>query len=228
MYVHLREVLTPVELTQIQRSLRGDVWNESDTTAGTQSAQVKNNQQACEDHPDIVDARRLVMEALGRHALFFSAALPKRVFPPLFNRYAGQHNAFGNHIDNAVRTPKAGGSWVRTDLSCTLFLCAPDDYSGGVLVVEDGLMGQAVKLAAGDAILYPATAVHRVDPVIAGERLACFFWVESMVRSPEQRQVLLSIDQSIAALRQRHGDSSETIELTGVYHNLMRQWVDLN
>ena len=208
--------------------LTPDVWEDGGATAGQQSAQVKNNRQALETHPAVEQARGVVTAGLGRHAVFFSAALPKQIFPPLFNCYGGQHNAFGNHIDNAVRTPKDGGPWVRTDLSCTLFLNEPHDYDGGELIVEDGLTGQAVKLRAGDAILYPSTTVHRVEPVLRGERVACFFWIESMVRSLEQRQALHQMDGALTALRQRHGESAETVALTGVYHNLMRQWVDLH
>ena len=228
MYTHLTSVLTSDELAHIRKLLGPDVWESGVATAGQQSVLVKNNRQAIETHPDVEQARCVVTAALGRHAVFFSAALPKRIFPPLFNRYGGQHNAFGNHIDNAVRTPRDGGPWVRTDLSCTLFLNDPEAYGGGELIVEDGFRGQAIRLRAGDAILYPSTTVHRVEPVFRGERLACFFWVESMVRSLEQRQALHQMDGALTALRQRHGESDETVMLTGVYHNLMRQWVDLH
>jgi PKHD-type hydroxylase len=196
-------------------------------TAGTQSGQVKNNRQLPEDSEAAKQARAIVLEALGKSALFFTAALPKKIFPPLFNRYEGEHNAFGNHIDNAVRTLRGTNLHVRTDISGTLFLSAPEDYDGGELVVEDTYGTQSVKLPAGDLILYPSSSVHRVQPVIRGARIASFFWIESMVREDERRRLLFDLDLSILALRQTLGDTDPVVRLTGCYHNLMRMWSDL-
>ena len=156
--------------------------------------------------------------------MFFTGALPKKIFPPLFNRYDGTANAFGNHIDNSVRTWAATGAHVRTDLSATLFLSDPDEYDGGELVIEDTFGTQAIKLAAGDMILYPSSSVHRVEAVTRGTRLASFFWIESMVRDDAQRRLLFDMDMAILALRESAGDSETSVKLTGCYHNLMRMW----
>ena len=169
------------------------------------------------------------MAALNRHDVFFSAALPKRVFPPLFNRYAGSANAFGNHVDNAVRfVPGGQAERVRTDISCTLFLSEPDEYDGGELVVEDTFGAQRIKLGAGDMVLYPGTSVHRVEPVTRGARIASFFWVESMVRSDEQRRLLYDMDTHLMRLRGSIGEADPAVVgLTGTYHNLLRLWADV-
>jgi PKHD-type hydroxylase len=166
---------------------------------------------------------------LNRHMDFFAAALPKRVFPPLFNRYGGAHNAFGNHVDNAVRfIPGTQGERVRTDISCTLFLAEPDEYDGGELVIEDTFGAKSIKLPAGDMVLYPGTSVHRVEPVTRGHRLASFFWVESMVRSDEQRRMLYEMDRQLMHLRATVGETDPAvIGLTGMYHNLLRAWADM-
>jgi PKHD-type hydroxylase len=149
------------------------------------------------------------------------------VYPPLFNRYTGGTNEFGNHIDNAVRTHAATARHVRTDISCTLFLSDPASYDGGELVVQDTYGEQRIKFDAGDLVLYPGTSVHRVESVTRGERLACFFWIESMVRRDDQRRLLYDMDMAILALRRAHGDSDETVRLTGCYHNLLRMWADV-
>jgi PKHD-type hydroxylase len=166
----------------------------------------------------------LLTGALERAPRFLAAALPKKLFPPQFNRYGGEHNAYGAHVDNAVRF--AGNLRVRTDLSCTVFLSAPGDYDGGELVILGAGEPQRVKLPAGHAVLYPGTSVHEVTPVTRGSRLASFFWVESMVRSDEQRQLLLQMDDAITALRTSQGENPSTIALTGTYHNLLRMWAD--
>ena len=184
--------------------LTGATWGDGRVTAGVQSAQAKNNQQLPQDGEAAQALQQIVLAALNRHTTFFSAALPKRVFPPLFNRYGGAANAFGNHVDNAVRfVPGGQGERVRTDISCTLFLAEPDEYDGGELVVEDTFGAQRVKLPAGDMVLYPGTSVHRVEPVTRGARLASFFWVESMVRSDEQRRLLFDMDAPPDAPAQR-------------------------
>ena len=229
MLLHVRHVLTADELGRARRTLAGAPWADGRATAGVQSAQAKNNEQLPQDCEETRAGQQIVMTALNRHHLFFSAALPKRVFPPLFNRYAGTANAFGNHVDNAVRfLPGGQGERVRTDISCTLFLAEPDDYDGGELVVEDTYGVQKIKLAAGDMVLYPGTSVHRVEPVTRGERIASFFWVESMVRSDEKRRLLYDMDLHLMRLRETVGETDPAvIGLTGTYHNLLRLWVDV-
>jgi PKHD-type hydroxylase len=229
MLLHVPNVLSPAALARAQALLADAPWGDGRATAGSQSAQVKNNQQLPEEHPVTQALQALVFDALAEHLLFFAAALPKRIFPPLFNRYGGATNAFGNHIDNAVRLVRHGpqrGTQVRTDVSCTLFLADPASYDGGELVIEDTYGAQRVKLPAGDMLLYPSASVHRVEPVTRGARLASFFWVESLVRSTEQRRLLYELDMQILALRQAQGDTEPVVGLTGTYHNLLRMWAD--
>ena len=229
MLLHIRQVLTAEELKQAQAILQHAPWADGRATAGVQSAQMKNNTQLPQDCAEARALQQIVLTGLNRHALFFSAALPKRVFPPLFNRYAGAANAFGNHVDNAVRfIPGGQGERVRTDISCTLFLAEPDSYDGGALVVEDTFGSHPVKLPAGDLVLYPGTSVHRVEPVTRGARLASFFWIESMVRSDEQRRLLFDMDSHLMQLRGSVGEADPAvIGLTGSYHNLLRLWADV-
>jgi PKHD-type hydroxylase len=229
MLLHVPEVLTADELRVARATLAAAPWADGRVTAGVQSAAAKNNEQLPQDCEATRTLQRLVLAALNRHALFFSAALPKRVFPPLFNRYQGAANSFGNHVDNAVRfVPGGQGDRVRTDISCTLFLADPADYDGGELIVEDTYGAQAVKLAAGDMVLYPSTSVHRVEAVTRGARLASFFWVESMVRSDEQRRLLHDMDTHLMRLRASIGETEPAvIGLTGTYHNLLRLWADV-
>jgi PKHD-type hydroxylase len=227
MLIPVHGVLCADELLQARTILQRADWGDGRVTAGAQSALAKNNQQLAQGSADSRALQTIVLAGLNRHPRFFSAALPKRVFPPLFNRYGGTTNAFGNHVDNAIRYAPGGGERVRTDLSCTLFLAEPDTYDGGELVVEDTYGAQRIKLAAGDLLLYPGTSVHRVEPVTRGWRLASFFWVESMVRSDEQRRLLFEMDQHLMALREKVGDSDPAvIGLTGSYHNLLRMWAD--
>jgi PKHD-type hydroxylase len=227
MQIPVPGVLCADELLQARTILQRADWGDGRVTAGAQSALAKNNQQLAQGSADSRALQTIVLAGLNRHPRFFSAALPKRVFPPLFNRYGGTTNAFGNHVDNAIRYAPGGGERVRTDLSCTLFLAEPDTYDGGELVVEDTYGAQRIKLAAGDLLLYPGTSVHRVEPVTRGWRLASFFWVESMVRSDEQRRLLFEMDQHLMALREKVGDSDPAvIGLTGSYHNLLRMWAD--
>ena len=224
MLLHIPEVLTPAALTRCRAIVEAAEWADGRITAGSQSEQVKNNRQLPEDSEASRAARAIVLEALSTSAMFFTGALPKKIFPPLFNRYDGGANAFGNHIDNSVRTWAATGSHVRTDLSATLFLSEPSEYNGGELVIEDAFGSHAVKLAAGDMILYPASSVHRVEPVTRGSRLASFFWIESMVREDAQRRLLFDMDMAILSLRESGGDTEAVVRLTGCYHNLMRMW----
>jgi PKHD-type hydroxylase len=228
MLLHVKQVLNAGELRDARAILARAPWGDGRVTAGAQSAQMKNNEQLPQDGAETQALQRIVLGALNRHAVFFSAALPKRVFPPLFNRYGGASNSFGNHVDNAVRfIPGTQGERVRTDVSCTLFVADPEDYDGGELVVEDTFGPQRVKLPAGDMVLYPGTSVHRVEPVTRGHRVASFFWLESMVRSDEQRRLLFDMDSHLMRLRTSVGETDPAvIGLTGTYHNLLRLWAD--
>jgi len=225
MLLHVPEVLNVEELKQLRDLMAGADWTDGKVTAGTQSAQVKRNIQLPETSEDAEAARQIVLRALSRNGLFFSAALPKKIYPPLFNQYRDGMD-FGAHIDNAVRTHAISGMHVRTDISCTLFIADPDSYDGGELVVEDTYGHQMVKLPAGDMVLYPGTSLHHVRPVTRGARLASFFWVQSMIREDAQRTLLFDMDASIASMRQQSGDSAAVIRLTGIYHNLIRMWAD--
>ena len=229
MLVHIKQLLTRDELRSVRATLDRASWGDGRVTAGVQSALAKNNQQLDQQGEAAKALQPIVLQGLNRHMDFFSAALPKRVFPPLFNRYGGACNAFGNHVDNAVRfIPGTLGERVRTDISCTLFLAEPDEYDGGELVIEDTFGHQSVKLPAGDMVLYPGTSVHRVEPVTRGQRVASFFWVESMVRSDEQRRMLYEMDRHLMRLRTTVGeDEPAIIGLTGMYHNLLRAWADM-
>jgi PKHD-type hydroxylase len=229
MLLHVKEVLNAEELREARAILKRATWGDGRATAGVQSAQMKNNEQLPQDGPHTVALQRIVLGGLNRHAVFFSAALPKRVFPPLFNRYGGASNSFGNHVDNAVRfIPGSQGERVRTDVSCTLFLADPDEYDGGELTVDDTFGSQRIKLPAGDMVLYPGTSVHRVEPVTRGFRIASFFWLESMVRSDEQRRLLFDMDAHLMRLRTTVGETDPAvIGLTGTYHNLLRLWAEV-
>jgi PKHD-type hydroxylase len=202
-------------------------WTDGAATAGAQAVQAKHNQQLPLTCAPAQALQSMVLGALEQHPVFFSAALPKRVFPPMFNRYGGSANRYGAHVDNAVRYSPRTGERVRTDLSATLFLSDPEDYDGGELVIDDTFGEQRVKLAAGDLVLYPGTSVHRVEPVTRGWRVASFFWIESMVRSDEQRRLLHDMDRFLMHLRSTVGELDPgVVGLTGTYHNLLRQWVD--
>jgi PKHD-type hydroxylase len=227
MLLHIPQVLTPDELREAQVMLAKSHWLPGEATAGKQAMQTKNNEQLAQHDEATRALQNIVMTALDRHPMFFSAALPKRIYPPMFNRYGGMRNTYGNHVDNAIRYSAQAGQRVRTDVSCTLFLAAPEDYEGGELVIEDTFGDQRVKLPAGDLVLYPGTSVHRVEPVTRGHRLASFFWVESMVRSDEQRRLLFDMDMHLMRLRDQHGESGPAIGLTGTYHNLLRMWADV-
>ena len=240
MLLRIPQALTPEELARVRQLVLSADWADGRITAGSQSGSVKNNLQLPEDEPKSQQARHIVSSALARNPMFITGALPKSVYPPLFNRYSGQTNEFGMHVDNAVRTHAATARHVRTDISCTLFLSDPASYDGGELVVQDTYGEQRIKFDAGDLVMYPGTSVHRVEPVTRGERLACFFWIESMVRLDAQRRLLYDMDMSITALRQKDWDnrqgapdgasrpeSPEVVRLTGCYHNLLRMWADV-
>lgn len=226
MLIHLKNLLSTDEVAHARRLLLADdaPWVDGARSAGGQAVQRKSNRQLAQDSPSAATLRELVLAALRRDPVFFSAALPRRIFNPLFNRYEGVANHYGQHVDGAVLHSQTSGEWVRSDLSCTVFLTEPDDYDGGELVVHDTFGQQAVKLPAGDAVLYPGTSVHEVRPVTRGARIASFLWIESMVRGQEQRRLLFEMDMALLALRQRHGETDEAIRLTGTYHNLLRMW----
>lgn len=226
MLLHIPQVLTPEELAHGRALLDAAPWADGRITAGTQSAQAKRNLQLPQDAPAARELQAMVEAALACNPTFFSAALPKQVFPPLFNCYQGGMD-FGNHVDNAVRADPFSGQWVRTDVSCTLFFTGPDEYDGGELVIEDNYGEHRVKLPAGDMILYPSTSLHRVEPVTRGARVASFFWTQSMVRDDAKRTLLFDMDRAISSLRARVGDGEETVMLTANYHNLLRMWTEL-
>ena len=226
MLLQFPELLSADEVLHAQTLLATAPWGDGRTGAGDQARQVKNNEQLDHDCEAARTIRAMVLRALDRSPLFFSAALPKRVFPPRLNRYGGDSNFYGNHIDGSVRYLPDSGQRVRTDVSCTVFLSDPASYDGGELCIADTYGEQSVKLPAGHMVLYPGTSLHQVKPVTRGHRLACFFWIESMVRSDEQRRLLYELDMNLLALRQQHGEATETTALTGVYHNLLRMWAD--
>jgi PKHD-type hydroxylase len=225
MLLRIPAVLTKDEVTRCRRLVDGAEWVDGRVTAGHQSMRVKDNEQVREDHPAAREAGDIVLDALARQPLFMSAALPLKVFPPLFNRYAGGQT-FGDHVDNAVRQVTNGSTRVRTDLSSTLFLTAPEDYDGGELVIEDTYGSHAVKLPEGDLILYPASSLHHVQPVTRGARVCSFFWTQSMVRDDAQRALLFDMDRSIMKLSSERPDDPAVVMLTACYHNLIRMWAE--
>ena len=218
------DALTGDALQRCRSLLANAQWADGRVTAGSQAAQVKNNRQLPEDDPVGIELRGIVLGALSSCAHFFTAALPRQIYPPLFNRYGGSQNAFGNHVDNAVRTHPPTARHVRTDLSFTLFLNDPHEYDGGELVIEDSYGAHRVKLPAGDLILYPGSSLHKVTPVTRGARTASFFWLQSLVRSDAQRRQLFELDVAIQSLTARVPGAPELVSLTGVYHNLLRAW----
>ncbi|MFV0680574.1 Fe2+-dependent dioxygenase [Ottowia sp.] len=228
MLLTLPQLLAPEEVAHIRARLLAPeaIWHDGARSAGSQAVTFKHNQQLAQNCPVLPELQALVLDALGRDPLVFSAALPKKIFNPLFNRYSDSGQHYGAHIDGAVLHSQRPDQWVRTDLSCTVFLAEPDSYDGGELVIQDTLGTQSIKLAAGDAVLYPGNRLHEVTPVTRGERLASFFWIESMVRSEEQRHLLFDMDMALLKLRQRHGESDETLRLSDTYHRLLRLWAD--
>ncbi|MBE7218849.1 MAG: Fe2+-dependent dioxygenase [Caulobacteraceae bacterium] len=226
MLTAIPHVLSSEQVAHARAALERAAWVDGRVTAGAQSAGVKRNLQIREDDPLSRELQALILQALGANELFVSAALPLRVFPPLFNRYDAQAgHAFGAHVDNAIRF--AGGQRFRTDVSCTLFLTDPADYDGGELVVEDTYGEQVVKLPAGHMIVYPGTSLHRVEPVTRGSRWASFFWAQSMVADDGRRALLHGLDRSVIEAREKLGDQDATVlRLTATYHNLLRQWAD--
>ncbi len=219
------DVLTAAEVTESRRLLQAAEWTDGRVTAGHQGAHVKNNTQLPEGSVAGRTVGEIIVNALRKNALFMSAALPLHVLPPMFNRYA-TNQTFGSHIDGAVRT-LPNGQRIRTDLSCTLFLSAPDEYDGGELVIESVGEPKRIKLPAGHMILYQSDSVHHVAPVTRGVRLGSFFWLQSMIRDNAQRSLLFDMDVALQRLGAKQPTDPSIIQLTGVYHNLLRQWVDL-
>jgi PKHD-type hydroxylase len=218
------EVLSADEVTRVRGLIDAADWIDGNATSGSQSALAKHNSQLPEDSTAARTAGEIVLDGLGRSPLFVAAALPLKVYPPLFNRYAAG-DAFGTHVDTAIRIRSGNDFRIRSDLSATLFLCDPESYDGGELIIDDR---PGVKLAAGDMILYPASTLHRVEPVRRGVRVASFFWVQSMVRSETDRAILLELDTAIQGLTgSTDPDHTELVRLTGVYHNLLRRWAEL-
>jgi PKHD-type hydroxylase len=219
-------LLTPHQVAEARASLERAEWVDGRVTAGHQSTRAKDNQQLAEDSPVAARLGEVVIAALQASPLFVSAALPLRVFPPLFNRYRGGQS-FGTHVDNAVRQVPGTPHRLRTDLSATLFLSGPGEYDGGELVVEDTFGVHEVKLPAGDLVLYPASSLHHVKPVTRGARLASFFWIQSMVRDDGCRTLLFDLDSAIQGLSREQPDHPSAVQLVGVYHNLLRRWAEL-
>lgn len=228
MLLHLKNVLTHEEVETARALLAPQAdWIDGRSSAGGQAAGRKNNQQLAQDSDASRQLQAMVLAAVQRDPLFFSAALPRRIFNPLFNRYGGDSNHYGAHVDNAVMHSRNPPQWVRTDLSCTLFLSDPDDYEGGELVIHEPQGERRLKLPAGDLVLYPGTSLHQVTPVTRGLRLASFFWVESMVRGDAQRQLLFEMDMALLKLRAAgDAEAPALVQLTGTYHNLLRMWAD--
>jgi PKHD-type hydroxylase len=226
MLISIPDVLTVADVAQVRAALDAAEWVDGKVTAGYQARAVKQNLQLPEGHPVAVQLGEMVLAALARSPLFMSAALPLRVFPPMFNRYTGGGH-FGTHVDTAIRALASTGQRIRTDISATLFLSSPQDYDGGELFVEDTYGTHTVKLPAGHMVLYPATSLHRVEAVTRGARVASFFWIQSMIRSDADRSLLYDLDTAIQRLATEHPDSITGVQLTGVYHNLLRRWAEM-
>jgi PKHD-type hydroxylase len=223
--VHIPGVLTAEQVSHCREVMARTDWVDGRVTAGHQSAQVKRNLQLPEGSREARELGDMILAALARNPLFMSAVLPKRIFPPLFNRYdaEGEMN-FGSHVDNAIRTIPGTGERIRTDVSSTLFLSSPDEYDGGELVIEDTYGAHSVKLPAGDMIVYPGTSLHHVTKVTRGSRMASFFWTESMVADVTRRSMMFDLDMSIIRLTADHPEHPSVMTLTSLYHNLLRQW----
>jgi PKHD-type hydroxylase len=226
MLLHVPEVLSAEQVRAFRERMEAAEWVDGSVTAGFQSTRVKRNLQLPQDSPVARELGAQVLDALDKSLLFNAAALPARVYPPLFNCYR-EGQTFGAHVDNAIRAVPGTGHRVRTDISATLFLSAPDEYDGGELVIDDTYGPHRVKLAAGHLVLYPGTSLHRVLPVTRGARYASFFWIQSLVREDAQRALLFDLDMAIVGLRKQLGDNEQVLALTGVYHNLLRRWASV-
>ena len=231
MLITIEKVLTAEQVKEARQKLATAEWVDGRVTAGYQAQEVKRNAQIPETSPVAKELGDMILAGLARSPRFMSAALPLRVFPPMFNSYAGGQT-FGTHVDTAIRQLATTGQRIRTDLSATLFLTPPEEYEGGELIVEDSYGEKSVKLAAGDMVLYPATSLHRVEPVRVGNRVSSFFWIQSMIRQDAQRSLLFDLDSSIQRLAgseqaQTPAVKQSSVQLTGVYHNLLRQWAEM-
>ncbi len=225
MLLQISKVITAAQVAQCRQVLAEIDWVDGRVTAGHLSMPVKHNEQISEDHPAARQLGRKILDVLEQNPLFMSGALPAKIVPPLFNRYA-EGQSYGSHIDGSVR-PVAGGQRVRTDLAATLFLSEPDEYDGGELVIDDTFGPQRIKLPAGSLVLYPASSVHHVAPVTRGARIASFFWIQSMVREDHKRRMLFDLDVAIQKLRRDVPQHGAILELTALYHNLVREWADV-
>ena len=226
MLLQIPDVLSPEEVAECRKALDAAEWVDGRVTAGYQSAKAKNNEQLPEDHPTARQIGDLILRALERNPMFMAAALPSKVFPPLFNRYRGGQS-FGTHVDNAIRQVNGTPHRVRTDLSATLFFADPSEYDGGELVIEDTYGVHTVKLPAGHMVLYPSTSLHHVRPVTRGARVCSFFWIQSMVRDDGKRTLLFDLDLAVQRLSEDVPDHAAIVQLTGVYHNLLRRWAEV-
>ncbi|MGX9720814.1 Fe2+-dependent dioxygenase [Stenotrophomonas acidaminiphila] len=225
MLLHIPNVLTPGQVAGFRARLDAAQWTDGRETVGHLGAQAKRNEQLPEDAPLRRELGEAILVALAKNPLFFSAALPLKYLPPRFNRYTGG-GTYGFHVDGAVMN-LSQGEQLRSDVSCTLFLNDPGEYDGGELVISDTYGEHEVKLPAGDLILYPSSSLHQVTPVTRGARLASFFWVQSMIRDDARRRMLFEMDTSIETLRRNDADAGAVLQLTGVYHNLLRQWAEV-
>jgi PKHD-type hydroxylase len=226
MLIQVPDVLTGEQVAHARRLLESAEWVDGKVTAGHQSARAKDNRQLPEGHPVGRELGEMIVQALQRNPLFIAAALPLHVFPPLFNSYSGGQS-FGSHVDNSVRQVPGTAHRIRTDLSCTLFLTGPDEYDGGELMVEDTYGVHSVKLPPGHLVLYPSTSLHHVRPVTRGARISSFFWLQSIVRNDADRTLLFDLDSAIRKLPPTPEAQAAAVQLTGVYHNLMRRWAEL-
>lgn len=226
MIINVPSVLTPEQVLWAKDILGKADWVDGRVTAGHQSAKVKDNDQIPENHPAARQVGEVIIKALEKNPLFISAALPLKVFPPLFNRYA-EGKFFGTHVDNAIRQIPGTPHQIRTDISATLFLSGPEEYEGGELCVEDVYGVKSVKLPAGNMILYPSTSLHHVKPVTKGTRLCSFFWMQSMVRDDAHRTLLFDLDTSIQQIGRDQPENPTAVKLLGIYHNLLREWAEL-
>ncbi len=225
MLVTVPDVLNAAQLAEARAILDAATWVDGKVTAGHQGVRVKDNEQIPATHPAAQKVGGVILQALAANPLFLSAALPLHILPPMFNRYSGGQT-FGTHVDGSIRVIPATGQRLRTDLSCTLFLGRPEEYDGGELIIEDTYGSKSVKLPAGHLILYPSTSLHQVRPVTRGIRLCSFFWLQSLVRDNPQRALLFDLDTAIQRLGAENATHPSVVQLTGVYHNLLRQWAE--
>lgn len=226
MLLAIPNVLTPEQLAEARKLLEAADWIDGKATAGHQGARVKDNMQLPVDSPAARQVGAMILKALGANPLFMSAALPLHILPPMFNRYSGGQT-FGTHVDGSIRTVPGTNHRLRTDLSCTLFFADPEEYDGGELIIEDTYGSKSVKLPAGHMILYPSTSLHQVTPVTRGTRLCSFFWLQSMIRDNGKRSMLFDMDVAIQRLGAENATHPSVVSLTGVYHNLLRQWAEM-